>query len=106
MTENGRQRGTLLETVQRELRVVSSRNRSPLPLRIVKWVLFLAVTRRLHGTRWFWVWVLGLPLAGLATHLLYRHKTQGWTRSWGGWKDVEVANPMKPYRDKRVESTC
>ena len=36
MTENGRQRGTLLETVQKELRVVSSRDRSPLPLRIVK----------------------------------------------------------------------
>jgi hypothetical protein len=51
MTEKGRQKGTLSETVQKEFRVVSSRNRSPLPLRIVKWALFLAVTRRLHGTR-------------------------------------------------------
>ena len=101
MTEHGRQRGTLLETVQKELRVVSSRNRSPLPLRIAKLALFLAVTRRLHGTRWFWIWVFGLPLAGLATHLLYRHKTQGWTRSWGGWKDLEAANPMKTQRQAR-----
>ncbi len=53
MTEKGRQGGTLSEAVQKELRVVSSRNRSPLPLRIAKWALFLAVTRRLHGTRWF-----------------------------------------------------
>jgi hypothetical protein len=94
MTENRGQKVTLSETVQKELRVVSSRNRSPLPLRIVKWALFLAITRQLYGTRWFWVWVFGLPLAGLATHLLYRHKTKGWTRPWGGWNDVEAANPM------------
>jgi len=101
MTGNGGLRGTLLETVQRELRVVSSRNRSPLPLRIVKWALFLTITRRLYGTRWFRLWVFGLPLAGLATHLLYRHMTHGWTRPWGGWKDVEVANPMKTKRQAR-----
>jgi hypothetical protein len=91
MTEKGRQKGTLSETVQKEFRVVGSSNRSPLPLRITKWVLFLAITRRLYGTRWFRVWVFGLPLAGLATHLLYRHKTRGWTRPWGGWRDVAAA---------------
>jgi hypothetical protein len=95
MTENGRRRGKLSEVVRKELRVVSSRNRSPLPLRIAKWALFLAITWRLYGTRWFRVWVFGLPLAGLATHLLYRHKTQDWTRPWGGWKDVEAANPKE-----------
>jgi hypothetical protein len=93
MTENGRKRGALLETLQRELPVVGSRNRSPLPLRIAKWALFLAITWRLHGTRWFWVWLFGLPLAGLATHLLYRHQTYGWTKPWDGWKDLEAAKP-------------
>lgn len=68
MTEKGRQKGTLSETVQKEFRVIGSSNRSPLPLRIAKWALFLAITRRLYGTRWFWAWVFGLPLAGLATH--------------------------------------
>ena len=95
MTENGRQKGTLSETLHKELRVVISRNRSPLPSRIAKWALFLAITRRLYCTRWFRVWVFSLPLAGLATHLLYRYKTHGWTRPWGGWKDVEMANPKK-----------
>ena len=71
--------------------LVSSRYRSPLSLRIAKWVLFPAMTRRLYATRWFWAWVFDLLLAGLATHLLYRHKTQGWTRPWGGWRDVETA---------------
>ena len=95
MSENRRHKSTQLETVQKELRVVGSGNRSPLSLRIAKWALFLTITRRLYGTRWFRIWVFGLPLAGLATNLLYRHKTHGWTRTWGGWKDVEAANPKK-----------
>jgi predicted outer membrane lipoprotein len=95
MTEKGRQKDTLSETVHKELRVVLSRSRSPLSLRVAKWLLFLGITRRLYGTRWFWAWILGLPLAGVATHLLYRHKTRGWRRPWGGWRDVEAANPTK-----------
>jgi hypothetical protein len=95
MTENGRRKGTLAKTVRKELRVVGSGNRSPLPLRIAKWVLFLAITRRLYGTGWFRAWVFGLPLAGLATHLLYRRKTHGWTSPWGGWNDQEAANLAK-----------
>jgi hypothetical protein len=91
MTENGRQEDTPSGIIRREMRVVLSRNRSPLPLRIAKLVLFALVTRGLYGTRWFRAWVFGLPLAGLATHLLYRHKTRGWTRPWGGWRDVEAA---------------
>jgi len=69
----------------------SVQNRSPLPLRVAKLVLFALVTCRLYGTRWFRAWVFGLPVARLATHLLYRHKTRGWTRPWGGWRDVESA---------------
>jgi hypothetical protein len=95
MTDNETKRGTLSEAIQKELRVISSGNRSPLTLRIAKGALFLAIARRLYGTRWFRVWVLGLPLAGLATHLLYRHKTRGWTRPWGGWNDFEAAIPKK-----------
>jgi 2-polyprenyl-6-methoxyphenol hydroxylase-like FAD-dependent oxidoreductase len=79
-----------LGTVKRELRVAFSEERSPASLRVAKWIAILAVARRLSGTRWFWPWVLGLPLAGLATHLVYRHKTRGWTRPWGGWQDVEA----------------
>jgi hypothetical protein len=70
-----------------------SRKRSPLPLRLAKWIVFLGIARRLYGTRWFKIWVLGLPLAGVATHLLYRHGTRAWTRPWGGWKDIESAKP-------------
>jgi hypothetical protein len=90
---NGGQKRTLSETVRKELRVAISGNRSPLPFRIGKWIVFLSIARRLYGTRWFRAWVIGLPAAGLATHLLYRHMTHGWTRPWGGWKDVEAGRP-------------
>ena len=83
------------ELIRREWQVISSRRRSPLPLRLAKWIVFLAIAWRLHGTKWFEVWVFGLPLAGMATHLLYRHKTRGWTRPWGGWKDVEAVDPQE-----------
>lgn len=66
-----------------------SRKRSPLPLRPAKWIVFLGIPRRLCGTKWFRVWIFGLPLAGIATHLLYRHGT----RPWGEWDDVEQAEP-------------
>jgi hypothetical protein len=93
MTENGGQKGMLSETVHKELRVVLSRNRSPLSFRIAKWVLFLSIARRLYGTRWFRAWVFGLPVAGLTTHLFYRYMTHAWTRAWGGWMDVEASRP-------------
>jgi hypothetical protein len=93
MTEDGRHKGTLSKSLHKELRVVISGNRSPLLFRIIKWVLFLSVMWNLYGTRWFWVWVMGLLVAGLGTHLLYRHMTHGWTRPWGGWKDVKAGRP-------------
>ena len=51
MTENGRQKGTLSETLHKELRVVISGNRSPLLLRIAKWAIFLSIMwrRTAHG---------------------------------------------------------
>jgi hypothetical protein len=85
--------GTFSGSLRRELRLVLSRDRSPLPLRIAKLAVFAVVARGLYGTRWFRAWVIGLPIAGLATRLLYRHMTNGWTRPWGGWKDVETGRP-------------
>jgi hypothetical protein len=81
------------ELLKKEWRVISSRERSPIPLRLLKWAVLLGVSWRLYGTRWFRAWILGLPTAGVATHLLYRYKTQGWTRPWGGWKDLGVIDP-------------
>jgi hypothetical protein len=81
------------ELIRRELRVMFSRRTQPIPLRVAKWVVFLAVARRLHGTRWFRAWAFGLPAVGLGAHFFYRYMTRGWTEPWGGWNDVEAARP-------------
>ena len=77
-----------LATLTRELRVAFSRNAQPVWFRITKWVVFVSVTRWLYGTKWFWIWLVGGPVAGLILHLVYRWKTRGWTQPWGGWNDL------------------
>jgi hypothetical protein len=59
----------------------------------------------LYATRWFRAWVFGLPVAGLATHLLYRHMMHAWTRPWGGWKDVEAGRPRSETRSAGRKET-
>ncbi len=74
--------------IKRELRVAFSKDAQPVWFRVAKWVIFLAVSRRLYGTRWFRSWISGGVLAGLTVHFVYRWKTRGWTRPWGGWADI------------------
>jgi hypothetical protein len=93
MNQEGRGETGLREQIRRELRVMFSTQGQPIPLRVAKWAVFLAVAWRLYGTRWFRVWVFGLPLLGLGTHVFYRYMTRGWTKPWGGWNDVEAARP-------------
>ena len=93
MNREGRRETSLREQVRRELSVMFSRRHQPMPLRVAKWAAFLAVARRLHGTRWFGAWAFGLPIVGLGAHLFYRYMTRGWREPWGGWDDVETARP-------------
>ena len=51
MADKVRREDTPSGTIRREIRVVLFRNRSPLPLRVAKLVLFALVTRDLYGTR-------------------------------------------------------
>ena len=74
------------ETLKRELEVAFSKDAQPIWLRITKWIVFIGLAYLFHGTKWFWVWVIGLPVAGLTTHFIYRWKTKVWTKSWGRWK--------------------
>jgi hypothetical protein len=82
-----------MESIKRELRVIQNNNGSPVLQRIIKWAIFLSVARKLRGTRWFLAWALGLPMTGLAVHMFYRHKTDAWTKPWGGFKDVQGSKP-------------
>lgn len=80
-----------LDTIKQEVRVAFSRNVQPVWFRIVKWIVFLGVARRLYGTRWFGIAIVGGLVGGIGLHLMYRWKTQGWTRPWGGWNDLAAS---------------
>jgi hypothetical protein len=82
---------SLATQFRREARVALSRRAQPVWFRVLKWVLILAGGAMLWGTRYFWP-VLGAALAlSLTLHAVWRWKTRGWTRPWGGWDDVDTA---------------
>lgn len=72
--------------IKREFEIMFAKDTQPLWFRITKWTVLIGLAYLLHGTKWFWIWVIGLPFAGLVMHLVFRWKTKGWTRSWRGWK--------------------
>ena len=81
------------QTIVREWRVALLRRAQPLWFRIIKWTVFLGVSAALLGSRRFWYWMLAAALASITVHLIWRWKTQGWTRPWGGWNDLEAGRP-------------
>jgi len=101
MAQNGRQKGTLAGTIQKELRVVTSRNRSPLPLRIAKWALFLALTWRLYGTRWFLSMGFRSP-ARRAGHAPALSAQDAWLDEPPGW--LEGCRGGKP--EENIETSA
>ena len=83
---------SLAKALRREKRVALSRKAQPVWFRVVKWIVFLGVGVMLWGTGSFWWALLAALVLGVGLHLLWRWKTKGWTRPWGGWNDVETAN--------------
>jgi len=85
--------------IRRELRVAFSLKTQPLWFRLFKWAVIVAGIALLWGTPYVW-WFLAVGLAlGLSMHAVYRWKTHAWTRPWGGWDAVELADrdaPAKP----------
>lgn len=79
------------EAVKKEFRVAFSKDVQPVWFRIVKWTIFLAISWRLWGTKWFKFWLGGISIAALTAHFTWRYKTRGWTQPWGGWDDVKAA---------------
>jgi hypothetical protein len=74
------------EIVKKELKVMFSKDTQPIWFRITKWIVFISFGYLLYETQWFWMWVIGIAIAGLTMHLIYRWKTKAWTKSWGRWK--------------------
>ena len=78
------------ETMRRETRVALSLKAQPVRFRVAKWLVLLSLGALLWRTRWFWHVVVGAIVVAIALHLLWRHKTQRWTRPWGGWDDLDA----------------
>ena len=79
------------ELLQRELRVAFSPHAQPVWFRITKYLLFIYLWRRYHGSPRFWTTIGVAFCGGITLHFFYRHKTHGWTEPWGGWDDVHAA---------------
>lgn len=77
-------------TLKRELRVAFSKRCQPLWFRLAKWMVAVVGAVLFFRSSFFWYWMAGLLLIGLAVHFVYRWKTHAWTRPWGGWSDVEA----------------
>jgi hypothetical protein len=89
----------MLGTIQREYRVAFSKGGQSRSIRIAKWTGFLVVAAALYGTSYFWLWTAGLPTVGIGIHFFYRWKTDGWTRAWGGWNELD-------FDDEGPKSQC
>jgi hypothetical protein len=81
------------KTLRREWRVAVSRRAQPVWFRVLKWVVLIAVSVLLWRGSYFWFWIAGAVVLSVTVHALWRWKTRGWTQPWGGWDDVETANP-------------
>lgn len=79
------------KTLAREVRVAFSRKAQPPWFRVTKWIVILGLAAIFWSTPYFWWWVGAIVLLSVAAHLFWRFKTRGWTRAWGGWRDVDAA---------------
>ncbi len=80
-----------MRALQRELRVAFSPRAQPWWFRLLKWGAFIFLAARYRQRPWYPYVAGAFLLGGLALHLLYRWKTRGWTRAWGGWSDIPEA---------------
>jgi hypothetical protein len=52
-------------------------------------VVIVTLVVRYWGHPYFWRGLGAAVAFSLALHFTWRWKTQGWTRAWGGWNDVQ-----------------
>ena len=76
---------TFKHALKRELEVAFSKHAQPVWVRIVKYIVIVALICFLWGSRWLWITFLILLIPALTLHFWYRYKTLGWTKSFGGW---------------------
>ncbi len=71
--------------VKRELEVAFSKKSQTLWFRLLKYLVLGVAIFFFWKSRTFWFILLGLFVPSTLLHFWYRHKTNGWTKSFGGW---------------------
>jgi len=72
--------------LKREFEVAFSKEAQPIGFRIVKYLVLISLVYVLWGSQWLWIILGAIFGLGLVLHFWYRHKTKGWTESYGLWK--------------------
>jgi hypothetical protein len=80
---------SIRQTIKREVQVACSPRAQPVWFRGLKWVVIVTLVVRYWGHPYFWRGLGAAVAFSLALHFTWRWKTQGWTRAWGGWNDVQ-----------------
>jgi len=70
---------------RREWEVAFSKHAQPVWFRIVKYIVLAGLFYFLWGRPALWITLLAVLTVGLGLHFWYRHKTAGWTKSYGLW---------------------
>ncbi len=73
------------KTIKREIEVAFSKHAQPIWFRVLKYILLGFLVYFLWGTNLLWIILLIIFVFGMSLHFWYRHKTQGWTKSYGLW---------------------
>lgn len=81
--------------LKRELEVAFSKHAQPSWFRVVKYSVIATLIYLLWGSPWLWIIFLILLAPSLGLHFWYRHKTQGWTKSYGGWDYEKNKSQLK-----------
>jgi len=84
----------LSKIIKREFEVAFSKHAQPLWLRLTKYIALVFLFYFLWGTTLLWVILSIVFVCGMSLHFWYRHKTQGWTKSYGLW-DYDKNKPKQ-----------
>jgi hypothetical protein len=83
------------KTIKREIEVAFSKHAQPLWFRIFKYILLGGLLYFFWESEILWI-SLGIVFAfALFLHLWYRHKTHGWTKSYGMWNYEKNKSRLK-----------
>jgi hypothetical protein len=77
---------SLKSIIKRELEVAFAKETQPIWFRILKYVFLICVIYLLWATISLLITLAALFAGALLLHFWIRHKTHGWTKSYGLWK--------------------